>query len=476
MTEERKQELRLLLQKAMLSLEIRYGYDRSLSISEIVHQRYLEERWKYHGVHFLSYMSLDYFTCDIDDGTAKSNLIDFIREEFSQFTNGDTIPTASCYIESHPTDGSCLCLVRYQRADLSLLIERLVEIANVRGIEEAVSVFDRFSCPEGAHGVFQDIAVLENIELKSEIPVFDGIRLVPLPSPKISEEFVQNCLGLSFYTFMERSHNFFSKTLLVIDRPGSSVFHNNASVLWSLGRRPVDDLPFRVGKHDERFPNFNAVNSFRRLFCQSLSLVCNAPVQIVDEGQFLAEDKSLIPYRETFEGISWPNPHGSSAKAGETDIEKAKCLYDILDRNSDVKERLQIPINRWIKSKTLEAPIDKIIDLGIAFEALYLSDVNEELTFRLGVRAAWYLGNDEKHRKELLKMFGDIYRCRSNAVHSGKLDETVRFGGERIPISKFVAKAQDLCRDSIMRILEKEKYPDWNSLILGGEVEQESSA
>ena len=79
---------------------------------------------------------------------------------------------------------------------------------------------------------------------------------------------------------------------------------------------------------------------------------------------------------------------------GEAQIDEAKCLYNTLAHlDSNIGGKLQIPIDRWVKSKTTQLPVDKIIDLGIAFEALYLSDISEatELSFRLRLRAAWYL-------------------------------------------------------------------------------------
>ena len=202
-------------------------------------------------------------------------------------------------------------------------------------------------------------------------------------------------------------------------------------------------------------------------------------------GEWISEpDKSLVLDDEITGLNIFLDPCDHFVEVEEADIEKAKCLYRILDTNPDLREKLRMPIDRWIKSKapentlTPEEPIDKIIDLGIAFEALYLSDVNEELTFRLGVHAAWYLGEDKTERGKLLKKFGDIYRCRSNAVHGGQLDEPVRFGEERISIRKFIERVQNLCRDSIMKILNSEQFPDrnyWDSLILGGEDEQASS-
>ena len=135
---------------------------------------------------------------------------------------------------------------------------------------------------------------------------------------------------------------------------------------------------------------------------------------------------------------------------------------------------MQIAIDRWVESKTGRSYLDKIIDLGIAFESLYVSDSSGEITFKFSVRAAWHLGKNKEHRNELLTKFKQIYNCRSKAVHSGDLDPTVKFGEERMPISEFIEKAQDLCRESIMKVLENEQFPDWNDLILGGEVESDA--
>ena len=169
MTEARKQELEQLLGEAMESLVIRYGYGGPLSIPVGVYRRYLQERWASYGVDFLSYSFSARFTLDIVNETTKSDLLDFIREELALFIDEDDIPLGSYVIESDPTDGACLCSRRYQRRYLYLLVERLLEITLVRGIEEAVSVFDRCSCPEGAHGFFQDVAVLKGIKLETEI-------------------------------------------------------------------------------------------------------------------------------------------------------------------------------------------------------------------------------------------------------------------------------------------------------------------
>ena len=65
--------------------------------------------------------------------------------------------------------------------------------------------------------------------------------------------------------------------------------------------------------------------------------------------------------------------------------------------------------------------------------------------------------------------FKTIYILRSKAVHNGAVPEKikVRKGEEAIPTSEFIPRAQDLCRDSIIKILEDGEFPTWNNLVLG---------
>ena len=267
---------------------------------------------------------------------------------------------------------------------------------------------------------------------------------------------------------------FFSKTLLIIDYSISPMFHK--PILPALFRSEFDHQkePFRVEVCGGNFLDFNEADFFQK-FCQALSLACNFPVQIPMKWDLPAEDE-FFNVRDGPLGAFWRYHINSlfekSTEVGEMEINKAKRLYRILDKNLSVSEELRIPVDRWIESKVRTNPVDKMVDLGIAFEALFLPGIKDELTYRLGVRAAWYLGKDGEHRKELLTKFGDIYKRRSNAVHDGQLGKTVKFGGKPVPISKFIEEAQDLCRESIMKIIDDGRFPDWDSLILGANLDE----
>lgn len=244
------------------------------------------------------------------------------------------------------------------------------------------------------------------------------------------------------------------------------MFYKPSEEPYQRGIR-TDELPFHFELNDVKFPCNNAITSFRKSFCQVLSLVCNSSVQIAGSWQSLPEGELFHPLPGGGIGRS-SGPFGHPAKAGHSQIEGAKCLDEILKKlASNVKGKLQIAIDRWIKSKANKDPVDQMIDLGIAFESLYLPETKDELSFKLGVRAAWYLGKNKDDREKLLTEFKVLYRCRSAVVHGGRLKENVTIGEEYIPMSRFITRTQDLCRDSIMKILEDGKFPDWDNLILG---------
>lgn len=488
MTEERKEELRQLLQKTMEGLQIRYEYG-SLPIPISVYRKYLQERWLFYGVDYLSFTFSTRFTLFIvgENNELKpfygidsnSKLLKFIVEELAPFIREDNIPsisTGSYIVESGFTDGSRLFCSGGGISQQHHILERLLHIALVRGIEEAVLAFDRSCCPEGVHSFFQYVALVDGIRIETEIQIFEGAKLVPLPSlnaTKTTDEVLRYLPGFPSDAYMDQADSFFEKTLLIIDQPGFSIFHKPSEQLFEPGAQ-VSDLPFQVEEHDMKFRNRKEINACIKSFFQGLSLVCNSSVYVYHLGWFLAVDKSLqgrggtIRTRDPF----WERrPFVSSTKVEQTEIDKAKRYYKILNTpNSSITEKLQIPINRWIKSKAEKNPVDKIIDLGIAFEALYLPKDNiDQLAFQFRLRAAWHLGKDKTDRSTLIDEFKAIYILRSKAVHNGVVPEKikVRKGEKPIDTSEFIPRAQDLCRQSIVKILDDGKFPDWNDLILG---------
>lgn len=289
---------------------------------------------------------------------------------------------------------------------------------------------------------FQQIALLNGIVLETEIEIFPGVRLVPF-TPSLGKRGEKIPRYVSEWASTIGIDYFFHKTQLIIDPSESSKFNGEQ-------------------------------------FCQALSLVCNSAVQIAtvilvkkDEDPF-----SPVPYS----GPAFSHLPRDPAK--DADIEESKHLYKLLGGLPlDVRWKLHIPINRWIKSHAEQSAmfdrvidpetspkdipgspttrmIDKMIDLGIAFESLYLSG-RKNLSLKFRRRASWFLKKDEADWKALKKKFKKVYDLRCDAVHEGKLPRDVEICGKSTPISEFIEQIQGLCQRSILTIIKNRQFPDW---------------
>ena len=474
MTEKRKKELRQLLNEAIVNLEIGiHCGGRFLPIPLDPYRKYLQHCWTSYGV-YSAYISWDIYSAIANEATI-SKLIEFIGEELKTIApkneTGARIVGSFSYAIEGDAGGFRLSVLRYTSLCLlGVLPKHLLNIAIAYGIEEAVSAFDKCGCPEGTQNFFQDIASLNGIRLETETQVYEGVRLVPFPH-RIPCELSSYLPGFPMPNFDVRTDPFMGKTLLIIDRPMFSVLRQ------ALNEEPpdeisTDDFSFQVETHSIKFLNSDAVVSFRKTFCQALSLACNTPVQVARGWLFLPEDSAFHPFQGGGMGYNY-GPFGYAIEVGQSEIDEAKHLYELLTNlDPDVEKKLQVAIDRWIKSKTIQMPEDKIIDLGIAFESLYvpakLPGKSRKIVYNLKKNASRYLGRNKDNQEKLKKKFKVIYECRCDAAHEGRLKEKIEIEKDKhVPQSEFITEAQDLCRQSIIKILEDGKFPDWNSLILG---------
>lgn len=492
MTEERKAVLRELLNEAIdgLKIGIRLGnssfllpsnFDGSSNPIEVFFGRgtipldkakfqdYLQKRWTSYGLDISPVlMNFEYY---IAKDKTKSQLLEFIQEELTPFIHKDGIQTISYVVDNRLDDEYGLFSLRSSRISMPILLEHLLRIAIAWGVEKAVLTFEDGTCLQGKQDSFQEIVSLEGIVVEEEIQVDDSVRLVPFPSHTTFE------FESYFPHFSNRRYSFerqMGKTLLITNRPMLSIFHNPSENTFD--GIPVNDIPFQIDTDNIKFPNSDEVNSYRIYFCQALSLACNCAVQISHEWRYAAEDEIFRPFSSGGMGYS-PKLFGDSVKVGQSEIKDAKCIYDnLIKLKSKTQGKLRIAIDRWIKSHTYQKPEDKMIDLGVAFESLFLpKNKTDQLSLSLRLRAAWFLGDDKSKRNELMKVFSKIYTWRSKCVHTGELpNKTTNTPYTQEEISEFINNAQDLCQKSIIKFLqiysEDGEFPNddyWNDLILG---------
>ena len=134
-------------------------------------------------------------------------------------------------------------------------------------------------------------------------------------------------------------------------------------------------------------------------------------------------------------------------------------IADLLSALEKTDARTRLATARWKKSMLPLGDLpDRFIDLRIALEALMLPDgTNQQLSYTVAVRGAWFMGEDAATRRKAWKTLRDAYGVASNLVHGGK----VKPGYEDL-----LEDARRLCRKGILRILEEGQVRDWDGLIL----------
>jgi len=105
---------------------------------------------------------------------------------------------------------------------------------------------------------------------------------------------------------------------------------------------------------------------------------------------------------------------------------------------------------------------DKLIDLMIGFESLYVPDTQGETTFRLSNNTATFLEGEPTKRKELYWIMRSAYSLRGKIVHGGEstLPEQNKISsGKFLSKRDFIDLLEQKLRDSIRRFVLDDKKP-----------------
>lgn len=439
MDDSRKQLLKSLLDQSIPDVVIR---DRSIEDNygrEMTHMEYrrLYQTNRYNpNVKQSRYDFRPY----LKNESIKQKLFEIIRHELSQYLDKDRIVCATTYI----VGGLATFCLKH-------ILQDILKIAIIYNDSmEAVSHFEKWAREDQID--FQDMILLSGIRTNQEFEISDGIRLINLPP---AEWELPDTLPL---LIGDSGQEFLCGTIMVIDRYATPRFYT-----------PGSKIRLQKRYKNTEFSDFDPED-----FLRHLSLVSRGSIKSRMWWRYLNEKEPLNTNSGACTVYKIPDNDTAGPLLCEPDIIKAKNQYvkfDGLDEN--IKEKLIIAIDRWIKSKR-ENPVNRIIDLGIAFEAIYLGDGNEQLSFTFRLRGAWYLGNNPSERLELLKLFQAIYDCRSQAVHTGELssEQKIKSSKEKIPTEKLLDEADGLCAKSIVKIINDGRFPNWDSLVLGDNATQ----
>ena len=136
----------------------------------------------------------------------------------------------------------------------------------------------------------------------------------------------------------------------------------------------------------------------------------------------------------------------------------------------DTDNKLKVCINRFNYANDIDLySTDKLIDYMIAFESLYLKD-NKELSYKLSIRVACFLGKDKNEKEQIFKEIKKAYNIRSKMVHGRtfNIDSPIKFKKRELSFEEFLVIVECHLRNSIYKLVKIGKIPNWDKIVLMG--------
>jgi hypothetical protein len=321
------------------------------------------------------------------------------------------------------------------RTEYQNLASWLLRRASSNGPNVAVADLDRYV--EAAELPCTLTLALTGITTDIPREVGHDIHLVPWDSLPYSSQ-KQSIHERTFF-----GHTFHMPTCAVIRAFTTPKRHLNAT-------SEVTELP--------HFPDDTELHDAVRC----LGLVRPSALQVIAEWVALPE---WVPFLGGSMSLFHIEGFTSNHALSDTDYQQVReLLHRFFNHHAAFRAHLRVPTDRLNRAMRRTTPVDAFIDLGIALESLYLADLEDdrgELTFRLRLRAARFLRTATEDRTTVFDLVGDIYRFRSMAVHTGKVDDTVR--GR--PVQELLQDGSSLTADTIRRFILCGE-PDWKNIIL----------
>ena len=166
-----------------------------------------------------------------------------------------------------------------------------------------------------------------------------------------------------------------------------------------------------------------------------------------------------------------------TATFSEEGCSQVEGIYQALHRPTVTNQRgILEAVRRYSFARDRHRPEDRMLDLMIAAEALFLDDGNtSELRYRLSLRAAFFLGQSGREREVIFRFMKLAYDARSSIAHGGSPGQLRDPDGDQIDLELFTKYLDRYLRSAIKKALQAAPngggFGDWERRILGVSAE-----
>lgn len=161
-------------------------------------------------------------------------------------------------------------------------------------------------------------------------------------------------------------------------------------------------------------------------------------------------------------------PATNSNPPVDVTAETVTGLFDAYRRlKRDDAARVNLALERIIRSRCQFVPGNRSIDLAIALEVLFVNADRDEHSYKISLRAARLLHQDIAARQRTFMQVRRLYDMRSSMVHTGGIKNDYPVDAERVPAHEIVEAVDAVCVEAIRAFLKLGQIPtDWRPIEL----------
>ncbi len=135
--------------------------------------------------------------------------------------------------------------------------------------------------------------------------------------------------------------------------------------------------------------------------------------------------------------------------------------------NKDDAARVNLAMERIVRSRCQIVTGNRAIDLAIALEVLFMNAERDEHSYKISLRAARLLCQDAGARQRTFMQVRRLYDMRSGMVHTGNIRNEYLIDGDRVPAHEIVEAVDEVCVEAIKVFLKAGQIPaDWRPIEL----------
>ena len=167
---------------------------------------------------------------------------------------------------------------------------------------------------------------------------------------------------------------------------------------------------------------------------------------------------NLLVDEGTLGRVLGPWPQGEKFELTTDDVPRFLELWHLLEKEAD---DLKFSIRRFNFAFDRGLLADRIVDLVIAAEALFLGDLNKqdrgELRYRFALRAAKFIECTSYSEHDIFRIMRQAYDARSAVVHGSSPKNAYSLGNQSADLPTFIEAIENLVRLGLRKALSMKK-------------------